>query len=114
MKLFWQTLLFWILLGGCQAEVFNAHGYKWYFDNTLPICTSYEWVQRHSIEVQRICQAQATFHEYVIGCTFVANACLIISMYDEETAKKVYLPGTDWSHWQHEHEGHLKNRWSHP
>lgn len=113
MRLFWQTLLFWTLLGGCAAPgVFQAHGYRWFADDSLPHCTSYEWVQRDPIDVQRICQAPS--HSRVIGCADVQGACLVISIYDEATADTIFLPGSTWSHRQHEVEGHIFNRWSHP
>lgn len=104
-----------VLMASCRQDVINAGGYQWVPDDSLPKCSSYEWVQRNPVDVQKICERGATGpHEYVIGCSFVQQACLVVSMYDEQTAKMVFLPGATWSHQRHEVEGHIFNRWRHP
>lgn len=110
MRAFWHTLLFWALLTGCAG--FEAHGYRWREDIVYrPSCLTYAWVQEDPMQVAKACKAHADVT--YLGCT-LPKTCVVVSMYDERTAATIFLPGTDWSHRDHEVKGHILNRWVHP
>lgn len=115
MRLFWQTILFWTLLSGCNppARTVEYGGSLWVKDARYPICKDYKWYVEPPVLVQEDCQVNKTIYPYELGCAFVDNKCIVVSMYDEATADKVFILGSTISHRKHELY-HIFNQLRHP
>lgn len=94
---------------GCAG--FPAGGYRW-VESDRPKCTGQvTWKQVYGGRERGLC-AGKDFDQARAGTSCVIGACLVISPYSEEQAKRIDLWGM--SLWEHEVEMHARRGLVHP
>jgi hypothetical protein len=100
------TLLALSLLACSQSDgSFWAYGYKWEPNPYQPTCEAYLWNKDDPKQILKVCGPNK------IGCV-LKGTCVVISMYDEDTARKVVQWGQ--SRRDHEVEMHIRKKLQHP
>lgn len=107
-----RLLAFAFLVAACSGSgAFYFDGYCWTPLKDQPECQDVVWIQKAPLVVPNYCGVTQDGHAY-LGCGLAGN-CVVVSMYDAETAHQVFLSGHSQSHWAHERK-HKLEQLGHP